>query len=214
MQPGPSGRVFSLSVGRDSKHEPPVGDHPSNHTNTRPTRAHGATQARTQRQRRRHALQARQQRHSSTQEKGGPSMAKPRRRRYTDADRASALAALDANEGNLSKTSRNLGIAVSTLQRWIKDRAADLSDLRKEKKADLADKLEHVAHKLVDAMPEKLSEATLQQVATSLGITIDKLRLLREESTAIEEVRTSDAKQRLVDRLKKLHESPPEADSS
>lgn len=141
-------------------------------------------------------------------------MAKPRRRRYTDADRASALAALDANEGNIRKTARDTGISASTITGWRDTRTLEGTEVRAQKKAELADKLEDVAHKLVDALPSKLSEANLQQVATSLGITIDKLRLLREESTAIEEVRTSDAKQRLVDRLKKLHESPPEADSS
>lgn len=141
-------------------------------------------------------------------------MAKPRRRRYTDADRASALAALDANEGNIRKTARDTGISASTITGWRDTRTLEGTEVRAQKKAELADKLEDVAHKLVDALPSKLSEANLQQVATSLGITIDKLRLLREESTAIEEVRTSDAKQRLVDRLKKLHEPTPEVDSS
>lgn len=140
-------------------------------------------------------------------------MAKPRRRRYTDADRASALAALDANEGNIRKTARDTGISASTITGWRDTRTLEGTEVRAQKKAELADKLEDVAHKLVDALPSKLSEANLQQVATSLGITIDKLRLLREESTAIEEVRTSDAKQRLIERLTKLHAEPAETDA-
>lgn len=140
-------------------------------------------------------------------------MAKPRRRRYTDADRASALAALDANENNLRKTSRDTGISVSTLKGWRDTRILEGTQVRTQKKADLADKLEAVAHTLVGAIPDKVHEANLQQIATSLGIAIDKLRLLRDESTAIEEVRTSDAKQRLIERLTKLHAEPAETNT-
>jgi hypothetical protein len=49
------------------------------------------------------------------------------------------------------------------------------------KKRQLADRLEGLAHALLDGMgsPDKIGAATLQQLAISLGIVIDKMLLLR-----------------------------------
>ena len=107
------------------------------------------------------------------------------KKQYSDEDKASALAALDANGGNASKTARQLGIPRITLLDWSKNRGVsdDMSELRQVKKVELAEKLEEIAHKLADAIPGKINDATLQQTATSLAIAVDKLQLLKGEPT-------------------------------
>lgn len=77
------------------------------------------------------------------------------KRHYSDNDRAVALATLDANEGNVRKTARITGIPHKTLDEWAKGRInADCAEIRTEKRKDLADRLEDLAHSLVDLLPE------------------------------------------------------------
>lgn len=111
------------------------------------------------------------------------------KRRYSDEDKATALAALDANGGNVYKTSRLLKIPQTTLQEWFNGRVNDtVPEIRMRKKEALADRLSEIAHQLIDAAPDKMKTANLQQVFTSLGITIEKLQLLDGEPTERSEV--------------------------
>lgn len=109
------------------------------------------------------------------------------RRQYSDEDKATALAALAANGGNVRKTSRDLGMPYDTLRSWAKGENINqgVVKLQPHKKKALADKLEDIAHKLAGALPEKIEEASLQQTATSLGIVVDKMQLLRGQPTNI-----------------------------
>lgn len=110
------------------------------------------------------------------------------RRDYSDSERATALAALDANGGNVAATARTLQIPRSTLQEWANGRVnSEVTELRQEKKRDLAERLEDIAHELVDALPDKIGRANLQQTATTLGIVIDKMQLLKGEPTNIQQ---------------------------
>lgn len=129
--------------------------------------------------------------------------------KYTDAQRAEALAALQANGGNLSATSRATGIPFSTIKRWRDEPDPRLAELGEEKKADLGDRLESIANALVDAIPEKIADAPLNHVSVALGIAIDKLRLLRGEATEVTEVRGSDAKRELAERIARLTATRP-----
>lgn len=107
-------------------------------------------------------------------------------RSYSDEDKAIALAALDANAGDFIKTSKMLHIPRTTLIEWHKGRIHPVvTELRQEKKADLAERLEHLAGLLIDDLTsvEIRREASFGQLATGLGITIDKMRLLRGETT-------------------------------
>lgn len=107
--------------------------------------------------------------------------------RYSDKEKATVLAALDANEGNVALTARQSGVPDSTLRGWAKGRGtpAEIAELREHKKEELSERLEAIAHQLVDALPGKIGEASLQQTATSLGITIDKMQILRGGPTDI-----------------------------
>ena len=140
-------------------------------------------------------------------------MARPPK--YSDEERAAALAAFAANQGNLSQTASQCEIPRNTIRRWLeaqqesqasadtvqpafkpatekKDpaeaplppRRLGFVELVPQAAASLADKLEKIAHKLADILPDKIERASLQQCAVSLGIAIEKMRLLREQSTA------------------------------
>lgn len=124
------------------------------------------------------------------------------RRQYSDAEKAESLAALDANGGNVSKTARDLGLPRKTLAQWAADRHIhqDVAELRQEKKIDLAARLEQIARQLAEAMPEKMATANLQQVATSMGIAIDKMQLLRGQPTNISDI----AVEQIADRIERM----------
>lgn len=128
------------------------------------------------------------------------------RRKYSDHDRAAALAALDANGGNVFKTSKQLSIPRATLQEWAAGRVNDdVPELRHEKKQELSERLDEIAHKILDVLPKKLAEATAPQLATALGIVIDKKQLLTGEATSRNEVKvdldgTKERLARLVNR--------------
>jgi transposase-like protein len=137
------------------------------------------------------------------------------KRVYTKADRVAALAALAANAGNLARTARQLGIPRNTLQDWAKgaamapvsaevpDRSAsaffgagrmpnESRSVAREAAAEapaacasLATKLEAIAHRIADVIPGKIESASLQQLSVSLGIAIEKMRLLRGQATEI-----------------------------
>ena len=110
------------------------------------------------------------------------------KRSYSDEEKASALAALAANGGDVLLTSKQVGVPRKTLEDWSKGRGvcSAVADIRQEKKQDLADRLEDLAHRLVDAIPGKVAQADLKQLGVCLGIAVDKMRLLREQPTSIE----------------------------
>jgi transposase len=101
-------------------------------------------------------------------------------RRYSDDYRATALAALDANGGNVARTARQLAIPRKSLEGWARGPvAAEVASFRHQKKEALADALEAVARRLLDALLGKVKEASLLQLAIALGICVDKMLLLR-----------------------------------
>lgn len=109
------------------------------------------------------------------------------------------MVALAANGGNIKATAAALGIAPRTLRRW-RDGGAGVPP---ENKLSLADILEDVARKILDAMPDKIEGADLKSAALAVAIAIDKARLLRGEATSIEEKR-HDVGDRLTARIERL----------
>lgn len=109
------------------------------------------------------------------------------KRRYSDEDRANALAALAANGGNLAQTARQLGIPRATLQRWLEGSAhPEAAANAAPKKAALADRLEELAGQLLDGVTlDKIAGSGPKELLTSLGIAVDKMQLLRGQPTAI-----------------------------
>ena len=107
--------------------------------------------------------------------------------KYTEEKKAETLAYFSATGDNQRKTARDCRIPLSTLQRWISGGSVNDTVTAKAviKKGELADRLEALAQLLVDAAPDKIAEASLQMVATSLGIAVDKMQLLRNKPTTI-----------------------------
>lgn len=116
------------------------------------------------------------------------------RRRYNDEFRAKAVVTLEAagypdKEGALAEVSRHLDMPHNTLRNWYHDKHNPVSaELRQDKKKELVIELEEVAHLLVQAIPGKIGEASLQQTATSMAIAIDKMQLLKGQPTLIVEL--------------------------
>lgn len=135
------------------------------------------------------------------------------KRQYSDNDKAVALATLDANGGNVKQTAKVLKIPESTLTDWAKNRGVhpEVTDIREEKKRGLAEKLEEVAHALtgnilIRAESELSILVPMKDVATSLGIVVDKMQLLKGAPTAISkdvsDVTNEDRANRILELIK------------
>jgi hypothetical protein len=110
---------------------------------------------------------------------------RPKQRSYSDADKAKALIALDLNGGNAKYTAQQLDIPRKTLSAW-KDGAhinEDVASIRHNKTKDLADKFEELANLYIGQATLTVDSAKGTTAITGAGIAVDKMRLLRGEST-------------------------------
>jgi hypothetical protein len=114
-------------------------------------------------------------------------MRKRTRCRYSEVFRAAALAALDANAGNIARTARELGIRRKTLEGWAKGRTPTDPELRHQKRIDLLASSERLADALAGGIVKRVErgKADVKDMALAFGITVDKLLLLRGQPTAI-----------------------------
>jgi transcriptional regulator of acetoin/glycerol metabolism len=130
----------------------------------------------------------------------------PRVRRYNrsfcEHEKAGALALLEANGGKIRETARQLGMCHRTLHRWatedigIGPRVRVLEGIVRE---ELADRYQDEAHAALDFAPGKREEATYPQLITGSAICVDKMRLLREQSTSnVQEVLSDEEKRARV----------------
>ena len=116
------------------------------------------------------------------------------RRWWTDTERAEILAALDANGGNMSRTSRELGVPLGTIACWkLGYRWPEALQLRNEKGNKLALALEEIAWQLAAVIPEKLPDAPLNHLATTIGIVLDKIQFLLNKPLPTPNVPSSDS---------------------
>jgi hypothetical protein len=133
-----------------------------------------------------------------------PRIAVSKPRKYSDEAKAQALSLLAANSAAnapLKLTSDQLQIPDATLSEWSKGRSINdrVRELLEAEKASLASIYEQVATLAAIRLKEKLADdaamekTALVGVATTAAIAVDKLRLLRGESTAItEQISSSD----------------------
>lgn len=106
------------------------------------------------------------------------------RRSFSDNDKAAALAALDANGGNVYRTAKELNVPRSTLQEWANGRVShDVPELRQQKRQDLHELFLNEIYAIAELMPTKRHEATYSQLATAAGIFTDKVQLLTGKAT-------------------------------
>lgn len=106
------------------------------------------------------------------------------RRYWTDDERYSVLAAVDANGGDVAKTARETGVPDSTIRCWrLGHRCPEALQLRDEKKGNLANACEELAWLFASEIPRKVDKAPLNHLTAGLGIMVEKTRLLRGEPT-------------------------------
>lgn len=107
------------------------------------------------------------------------------KRRYSDEEKANALAALASNGGNVQRTAIALGIPAKTLENWSKGTVhPSVANLGEGKKVELADLLEETARKLVADLLE-MASTSQKDCATALGIVIDKRQILLGKPTSV-----------------------------
>jgi len=127
------------------------------------------------------------------------------RRKYSDSQKANALAVLSANRGNVLRASRELGIPERTLNDWSHlaenamnpnskrpispDYAREIAHLREGKAAPLSDLFESAARKYLEhATNDEVVQATRgRDAVSSAAIATDKMQLLRNLPTSIVE---------------------------
>jgi hypothetical protein len=112
-------------------------------------------------------------------------------KKYSADEKATALATLQANGGNVQLTASLLRIPRKTLESWSKGGGMKNTPipegLVEEKSNLLAEGLDKVATLLVGELsnPDKVAKASLKDIAISLGIAVDKRNLLRHQPTSI-----------------------------
>ena len=137
----------------------------------------------------------------------------PRQRSYSDADKAKALIALDLNGGNVKFTAQQLGIPRMTLDTWKAGNHVnpDVTAIRHNKTQELANKFEDLANLYIGQAVLTVDSAKGTNAITGAGIAVDKMRLLRGESTqniAIHSI--AEHTQRKLNIAIKLHKADPE----
>lgn len=121
-----------------------------------------------------------------------------KRKSYDDKFRASAVVMLEAagypsKKGALMQVAGHIGVPHPTLSRWFNaQRNPPPNDVVQEKRQELSLRLEDLAHKLVDMACRIADNAdtdtSIQQVATSVGIVVDKWQLLKGKPTDRHEI--------------------------
>lgn len=104
---------------------------------------------------------------------------------HSDTDKALALLALEANSGNVSLTSRQLGISPKTLYEWAHGKYinAEVLKIQEEKRLELSGRLKDLAGHICDFLPSKMLHASAVQAATVMAIAIDKALALEGKSS-------------------------------
>ena len=117
-------------------------------------------------------------------------------RKYTDREKAEALAIVDMQGGNVRKASQLTGIPEGTLYEWVGGRRVngDVPDLRESAKDRLLALFDSVVVATLESMltDGSMARANFQQKAIAVGILTDKSQLLRGQATVITENLLSD----------------------
>lgn len=92
---------------------------------------------------------------------------------YTEQQRIDALAALDLNRGNVSRTARELGIPRPTLILWRDTPVSDIPDTRK---TDIVGRLARVMDSVLDRIGELVPRTeNVRDLGVVYGILSDKM---------------------------------------
>lgn len=106
-------------------------------------------------------------------------------RDYPEELKASVIAAIEANGGNVMATAKLFNLPRDTVNYWWhhSDRYVEVKHASGE---NLADKLENIAHNTADSIAEHdLSIVALRDKAAVLAVVVDRMQLLRGAPTSI-----------------------------
>lgn len=97
------------------------------------------------------------------------------------------LSILDANAGQLSQTSRETSIPITTLHGWreIYKNDPEVESYRKLKNEELADRFRVVAAKAIERLNAEIGKVSIDKLATVAAISTDKQLLLTGQATSI-----------------------------
>lgn len=116
-------------------------------------------------------------------------------------EQVEALHLAYVQHGTYRGAARAVGVSTSTARTYLKaeveDSDSELVQVRTQKRRELATELWDAAIVLIQAMvnSKKISDADLRDIATALGITIDKLQLVTGQATQRHEHRELDRQQ-------------------
>lgn len=116
-------------------------------------------------------------------------MSKRKWTQYSDEDKASALLMLEAagypkSPGALARTEKESGVPATTLRDWFTGaHGAPPANVRQHKKSELTVRIEELIDKSLEHAENVLSGAEFKDTVTSAAILIDKLLLLKGETT-------------------------------
>jgi transposase-like protein len=109
-----------------------------------------------------------------------------KKRPWTDADKERAIAVY-VTTGNLSRTSRETGVPISTLRDWLKEQPAEkVKEAREEAQAEFVRKAWEGVTAHVEHLAERsaIAATTARDSATIVGILIDKIQLVTGQPTS------------------------------
>lgn len=112
---------------------------------------------------------------------------KRKQKRYSDDERARAVAAVAANGGNVTKTAKELGIPQPTLDCWVRGVVhPEVNGNSVAQKKPLAEAFGELAAKLIGCITQdKIDDAPLWEVVKSAATAVDKKQLLEGKATVI-----------------------------
>jgi hypothetical protein len=131
------------------------------------------------------------------------SRSRPKYKRYSDEEKSAALAQLQSSRRTIRSAAREMGIPRGTLQDWAsgKKLGPTVAQQFGAVRDTMSARLEDIAYQIIDAIPAKIEEASLRDLGATLAVVIDRMRLLREEPTAItESINRKEMLERLIDR--------------
>ncbi len=112
-----------------------------------------------------------------------------KKRPWTDADKERAIAVY-ITTGNLSQTSRETGVPISTLRGWLAEQPPEkVQEARAEAQAEFVRKAWDAVTAHVLHLQDKgvIAETSARDSATIVGILIDKIQLVTGRPTSINE---------------------------
>lgn len=133
-----------------------------------------------------------------------------KRRRYTDEERANIVLMLEAagypdKPGALTAVANRVGIQARTISRWFKaEQNAAPSELVNKKRFDLVAELTELLGLSIVAAKQEVGDADFRELATAIGILVDKLQLLSGKPTGIQESRVMLTEQEKHERVRSI----------